>query len=150
MFFIVYKMTTREKIKELNERYKIILNEFAHTYPQYKVYPEIETISQSFAADSGNLLELQTEFFQLRDNIQHEIQERSNKIDKTDIQIKILEEKNNKLMGKLNGLENETGNLGFVNVVDAFHTVGNGQIQTPFYHKDYNSRSKKIIIKTLL
>ena len=92
MFFIVYKMTTREKIKELNERYKIILNEFAHTYPQYKVYPEIETISQSFAADSGNLLELQTEFFQLRDNIQHEIQQRSNKIDKTDIQIKILEE----------------------------------------------------------
>ena len=39
-----------------------------------------------------------------------------------------------------------TENLGFVNVVDAFHTVGNGQIQTPFYHKDYNSRSKKIII----
>ena len=100
-------MTTREKIKELNERYKIILNEFAHTYPQYKVYPEIETISKSFAADSGNLLELQTEFFQLRDNIQHEIQQRSNKIDKTDIQIKILEEKNKKLMSKLNGLEND-------------------------------------------
>lgn len=107
MFFIVYKMTTREKIKELNERYKIILNEFAHTYPQYKVYPEIETISKSFAVDSGNLLELQTEFFQLRDNIQHEIQQRSNKIDNTDIQIKILEEKNKKLMGKLNGLEND-------------------------------------------
>ena len=100
-------MTTREKIKELNERYKIILNEFTHTYPEYKVYPEIETISQSFAADSGNLLELQAEFFQLRDNIQHEIQERSNKIDKTDIQIKILEEKNKKLMGELNGLEND-------------------------------------------
>ena len=100
-------MTTREKIKELNERYKIILNEFTHTYPEYKVYPEMETISKSFATDSGNLLELQSEFFQLRDNIQHEIQQRSNKIDKTDIQIKILEEKNKKLMGELNGLEND-------------------------------------------
>ena len=50
---------------------------------------------------------MQTEFFQLRDNIQHEIQQRSNKIDKTDIQIKILEEKNKKLISKLNGLEND-------------------------------------------
>ena len=100
-------MTTREKIKELNERYKIILNEFTHTYPEYKVYPEMETISKSFATDSGNLLELQSEFFQLRDNIQHEIQQRGNKIDKVDIQIKILEEKNKKLMGELNALEND-------------------------------------------
>ena len=107
MFFIVYNMTTREKIKELNERYKIILNEFTHTYPEYKVYPEMETISKSFATDSGNLLELQSEFFQLRDNIQHEIQQRGNKIDKVDIQIKILEEKNKKLMGELNALEND-------------------------------------------
>ena len=107
MFFIVYIMTTREKIQELNERYKIILNEFTHTYPQYRTYPEIEKISKIFAIDSGNLLELQTEFFQLRDNIQSEIMERAKNIDKVDIQIQILEKKNKILMKQLTNLEND-------------------------------------------
>ena len=100
-------MTTKAKINELNERYKIILNEFTHTYPEYRVYPNIDTISKEFAIDSGNLLGLQSEFFKLRDDIQSEIMKRAKNINKVDVQIKILENKIKVLMGKLTSLEND-------------------------------------------
>jgi hypothetical protein len=100
-------MTTKAKINELNERYKIVLNEFTHIYPEYRVFPDMETISKEFAIDSGNLLELQADFFKLRDEIQSEITKKANHINKMDIQIKILEKKNKKLLKDLTNLEND-------------------------------------------
>ena len=70
MFSVIYIMITSKKIKELDERYNIILNELVKTYPNYKVYPNRESISREFTVDSENLLDVQTEFFQLRDKIQ--------------------------------------------------------------------------------
>ena len=39
-----------------------------------------------------------------------------------------------------------TVSLGFNNVVDAFHIVNNGAVPVEFYKKDYQPRSKKIIL----
>ena len=100
-------MTTKAKINELNERYKIVLNEFTDIYPKYRVYPDMETISKDFAIDSGNLLELQADFFKLRDEIQNEIRKKAKHINKMDIQIQILEKKNKKLLKELTNLEND-------------------------------------------
>ena len=67
----------------------------------------METISKDFAIDSGNLLELQADFFKLRDEIQNEIRKKANHINKMDIQIQILEKKNKKLLKELTNLEND-------------------------------------------
>ena len=100
-------MITSKKIKELDERYNIILNELVKTYPNYKVYPNIESISREFTVDSENLLEVQTEFFQLRDKIQSQIDKKVKNIKQVELQIKVLEKKNNKLINKLTDLEND-------------------------------------------
>jgi len=39
-----------------------------------------------------------------------------------------------------------TAKKGFNNVIDAFHVVNNAPVPTPFFHKDYDGRSKRIIL----
>ena len=39
-----------------------------------------------------------------------------------------------------------TAKKGFINVIDAFHNVNNGELPVRFYEKDYQPRNKKIIL----
>lgn len=43
-----------------------------------------------------------------------------------------------------------TVQLGFNNVIDAFHTVNNAPVQVEFYHKDYARNNKRIILTEYL
>ena len=106
MFFVVYIMN-KQKIKELNQRYNIILDEFTHTYPSYKTFPDVTKFAQKYATDNGNLTKLQAEFFQFKDNLQTEITKSDRTIKKTDIQIQILEKKITLLKKEIDYLEND-------------------------------------------
>jgi len=101
-------MDKKQQIKELNQRYKIILNEFTHTYPSYKTFPNVTKFSQKYATDNGNLTKLQSEFFQFRDNLQSEIIKSNKNIKRTDIQIAILDQKTALLKKQIASLENDS------------------------------------------
>jgi len=97
----------KQKIKELNQRYNIILNEFTDTYPSYKTFPDVTKFAQKYATDNGNLTKLQSEFFQLKDTLQDEITKSDKIIKRTDVQIQILEKKIDLLKKEIGNLEND-------------------------------------------
>jgi hypothetical protein len=57
------------KLKELNQRYVIILDEVVKTYPSYKANPKFNRYEKDYEKNISNLLKLQTDYFLFKNNI---------------------------------------------------------------------------------
>ena len=95
-------------LKELNTRYYIILSEFANTYPKYKTYPTLSQYSDSIETDEQNLQELQSEFFQLKNNLENNISELERDIFRNNRKISVLEKENKILSSKITGMNDSS------------------------------------------
>ena len=95
-------------LKELNIRYYIILSEFATTYPKYKTNPTITQYSDAIETDEENLQELQSEFFQLKNNLENNISELGRDVFRTNRKISILDKENKILSSKITNMDNSS------------------------------------------
>ena len=95
-------------LKELNVRYYIILSEFATTYPKYKTNPTITQYSDAIKTDEENLQELQSEFFQLKNNLENNISELGRDVFRTNRKISILDKENKILSSKITNMDNSS------------------------------------------
>ena len=98
---IYYKNT----LKELDQKYYLILNEYSQIYPKSKTYSKIPAYKKSLEEDTSNLQDLQNDFFLLRNELENEIENMSKEINKTDKMITKLDKDNEKLNSSLSGLE---------------------------------------------
>jgi len=95
-------------LKELNTRYYIILSEFTKTYPKYKTYPTLSQYSDAIETDEQNLQELQSEFFQLKNNLENNISELGRDIFRNNRKISIIEKENKIFSTKITGMNDSS------------------------------------------
>ena len=93
-------------LKELNIRYNIILSEFNTTWPKHKTFPNIAQYSDAINIDEENLEELQSDFFQLKNDLEKNIKKYLQNIKVVDKKINNLDEENNILYKKLQDIKN--------------------------------------------
>jgi len=77
---------------ELKQRYVIIVDEIVKTYPNYKASPKINSYSQAYERNMGNLQQLQTEYFLFKNDLIKDTNELQKDIKQIDEMIYELEE----------------------------------------------------------
>ena len=95
----------KTKLKELDQNFYLILNEYVQQYPKSKTYSKIPTYQKSLEDDKKNLTTLQHNFFMMRNELEKEIINISNENKKTDKMIGKLNKDNKELNDSLNGLQ---------------------------------------------
>ena len=94
-----------KKLKELNDRYYLILNELIAVYPKYKMSPESSMYASTYVTDKGNLTKLQKDLFLYKNNLENTIRALGKEILDIDKQIAKLEKENNILKKRLDSLK---------------------------------------------
>ena len=94
-----------KKLKELNDRYYLILDELITVYPKYKMSPEDSTYTSTYVTDKGNLTKLQKDLFLYKNNLEQTITTVGKDILVVDKQIAILEKENGLLKKRLDSLK---------------------------------------------
>jgi len=93
-------------LKELNQNYYLVMNEYSQQYPKSKAHPEIKCFSKALEEDMDNLKSLQYDFFLFKNDLEKDIKTTSNEIYKADKMIAKLDKENIKLKGSLTRLSN--------------------------------------------
>ena len=93
-------------IKELNQRYYLVLDEIVKLFPKQKMYPKYLAYSKPFTNDMTNLNKLQTDFFLFKNSLESDIESLDKDIKKTNEEIDNLEHENKKLSATLESLKN--------------------------------------------
>ena len=96
----------KQKIKELNQRYFLIIDEVVKTYPNYKIKENNDMLQDSYKKNLGNLQKLQAEFFLFKNNINKNTETLNDDIKQIDEKIYELDENNKILKQKLDSLTN--------------------------------------------
>lgn len=91
------------KLRELNHRHHLALEQYKKSYPRFKVNPENKVYSAEFNKDKFNLRNVNAKLFLLENEILSGIKEQEKKISKGDSQIK----KQKRLNDLLNNLEDD-------------------------------------------
>ena len=91
----------KQKIKELNQRYFLIIDEVVKTYPNYKIKENNDMLQDSYKKNLGNLQKLQAEFFLFKNNINKNTETLNDDIKQIDEKIyetliSFIKNKNNK------------------------------------------------------
>lgn len=93
------------KLKELNQNYYLILNEYIQQYPKSKTYSKIPSYAKSLDDDKINFEKIQTDFFILKNELEKEIENAAKDIKNVDKMIIKLNKDNKKLNNSLSNLE---------------------------------------------
>jgi chromosome segregation ATPase len=93
-------------IKELNQRYYLVLDEIVKLFPKQKMYPKYLAYSKPFTNDMTNLNKLQTDFFLFKNSLESDIESLDKDIKLTNEEIDNLEHENKKLSATLESLKN--------------------------------------------
>lgn len=91
-------------LKELDNNYYLIMNEYTQQYPRAKTYPDIKNYKKALDEDMNNLKSLQNDFFMFKNDLEKDIKTTSMGIYKADKMITQLEKDNTKLKASLSHL----------------------------------------------
>ena len=91
-------------LKELDQNYYLIMNEYTQQYPRAKTYPETKGYKKALDEDLNNLKSLQSDFFIFKNDLEKDIKTTSVGIYKADKMITKLDKENTKLKASLAGL----------------------------------------------
>lgn len=92
------------QIKNLDENYKVAINELSKSFPPSKAFPNDKNLEKAFEKDTFNLNKIQSNFFILNDTLKKQLKEKSNLIEKINKSIQTLERENKKLNDQANML----------------------------------------------
>jgi hypothetical protein len=95
-----------KKIKELNQRYYLVLDELVKLFPKNKMYPKYLAYSKPFTTDMSNLIKLQTDFFLFKNELASDIDFVDKNIRRVNEQIENIEDENKELSKTLESLQN--------------------------------------------
>ena len=95
-----------KKIKELNQRYYLVLDELVKLFPKNKMFPNYLAYSKPFTNDMSNLIKLQADFFLFKNNLESDIDTLDKEIKNINEQIENLEQENKQLTKRLESLQN--------------------------------------------
>ena len=98
----------KTSLKDLDSRYKVILNEVTSAFPYAKAYPDLSKYTSAYDSDNGNLTKLQADLFLLIDSLQTDINDTSKSMERIVCQINQIENKNFASMKKLNSLADQS------------------------------------------
>lgn len=93
-------------MKELNQRYYLILDELVEVFPKNKMYPDYLAYSKPFKNDMSNLIKLQSDFFLYKNDLETDIETLDKEIKSVNEQIENLEIENKQLNKTLESLKN--------------------------------------------
>jgi hypothetical protein len=92
--------------KELNQRYFLIIDEIIKIYPSYKANPNFTEYENNYKTNMDNLLNLQSEYFFLKNELNKDSELLQKEIKQIDETIYKLEQENKVLRKEFNGLGN--------------------------------------------
>ncbi len=116
----------KNKIKELNQRFYLVLDEIRKSYPRYKVFsnnPEYENI---YSNDISNMEKINKDFFLLKKSLEKDSVIMNKLIYKKDAQIKLKQKQNEELKGTLQDLI--TGNNSSIGMIEQKEQAYNHEI----------------------
>ena len=93
------------KLKELNQNYYLILNEYIQQYPKSKTYSKIPSYAKALDDDKINFEKIQSDFFMLKNELEKDIENMAKDIKNVDKMIIKLNKDNKKLNNSLSNLE---------------------------------------------
>lgn len=109
-------------LKELNQNYYLIINEYIRQYPRAKTYPDIKGYKKALDEDMNNLKSIQSDFFMFKNDLEKDIKMTSRGIYKADKMITKLDIENAKLRASLSGLSQASaGATGMFNDAQAIY-----------------------------
>ncbi len=95
-----------QNIKELNQRYFLIIDEIVKTFPKYKSSPKLNSFEEPYNKNINNLRNLQAEYFLLKNNLNKNTDELQKEIKQIDDVLYVLEEEIKVLTRELRDLNN--------------------------------------------
>lgn len=96
----------KKKIKELNQRYFLIIDEIVKTFPKYKSSPKLNSFEDAYNTNINNLRSLQADYFLLQNNLNKNTDELQKEIKQIDDVLYVLEEEIKVLTRELRDLNN--------------------------------------------
>ena len=96
-------------LKELNQNYYLVLNEYTQQYPRAKTHPELKCYTKALEEDMNNLKSIQNDFFMFKNDLEQDIKTAPVNIYKADKMIAKLDKENKilkKSLYKLNNVSN--------------------------------------------
>ena len=93
---------------ELTQRYGIVVGEMAGAFPAHAASPSDPAASEKFAQDQGNLQQLQADTFQLRSQLEADMDTLATSTRRLNTRIANIEEENGVLEGELAGLDSQS------------------------------------------
>lgn len=88
-------------LKELDQNYYLVINEYLQQYPRAKTYPETKGYKKALNEDLTNLKSLQSDFFIFKNDLEKDIKTTSMGIYKADKIITKIDKENTKLKASL-------------------------------------------------
>ena len=98
----------KESFAELSQRYGIVVNEMASAFPAYAFAPGDPAASQKFSREQSNLQQLQADTFQLRSQLEADMETLAETAGSLNRSISSLEDKNKKLENQLSSLDRQS------------------------------------------
>jgi hypothetical protein len=93
-------MNYNKSLAELNDGFYLILDELVTLIPNYRTYPNITVYSEKYGKALQNFKENQSDFFMLKNDLENDsdnngknIETKNSKINKLDVEIKLLKNK---------------------------------------------------------
>lgn len=94
------KTNYNKKLDEVNDGFYLILDELVKLIPNYRTYPKLTVYSEKYGKSLQNFKENQADFFMLKNEmeidlgkIDENIEKKNSKINKLDLEIKLLKDK---------------------------------------------------------
>ena len=91
-------------LRDLDQRYRIIISEFTETYPEAKTFPNMTEYTNSLQIDENNLNQVQGDLFQLNNKLEKDIKTLEITINRTNKKIAKVEKENKFLKKRLYGI----------------------------------------------
>ena len=96
------------RFSELTQRYGVVVGEMAGAFPPHAMSPSDPAASQKFAEDQGNLQQLQADTFQLRSQLEADMETLTAVTTRLNARIATIEEENEELEAELAGLDRQS------------------------------------------
>lgn len=98
----------KNKLKELNNDFKVNINELSNAYVFTNTYPSMSTWADAYSKDEGSMNQTRTDLFLLRDYLEQDINAVNKNSKNIMIKIDKLEKDNSRILAKLNNLKNSS------------------------------------------
>lgn len=95
------------ELNSINRNFFLILDELTNAFPYTKTYPDIQSYSERYIKDTGNMNQVRSEMYLFKDKLQQDIVSISTRVKVLVTRITKIEKDNAKLRAQLHVLENK-------------------------------------------